>query len=180
MVLFQPWGFRISPKCSWFFRSLCKTLDSIKSHLRIKVVNRNFTSVLEDPWIFEMPINFKPTFVNMSFIGDNLHLNDFIQPDNWNSTHVQQFLSEHISFVSMNLGHIDSSSQNFQVWSSNNCRSIVVSEVYIYLNKSNAKGSPWKGWKNLWRLKTTPRAKFFFFLGFFFMGGSKLWDFFMI
>lgn len=42
-------------------------------------MNPNFTSVVEDPWIFEMPINFKPTFVNMSLIEDILNLNDFIQ-----------------------------------------------------------------------------------------------------
>lgn len=80
--LVQHWNLKIPPKCSWFFRSLCKNLDAIKSNLCLNIVNPNYTSVLRDPWHCETPINLKPTFVNINFVDDNLHINDFIRDVN--------------------------------------------------------------------------------------------------
>lgn len=41
-------------------------------------MNPNSISVLDDPWIFEMHVSLKPTFVNINFIDENFHINNFI------------------------------------------------------------------------------------------------------
>lgn len=133
-----PWKISIPTNCSWFFRSLCKTLESTKSNQRIKTMKPNCTSVLEDSWIFDMPISVKPSFVNMDLIDESLHLNDFIHNDRWSLSHIHQFLSPHINFESLNLGSIDDNNHNIWSWSSKSQGHGIISEVYKTLNASQA------------------------------------------
>ena len=47
--LIHPWSLIIPPKCSWFFRSICKILNSIRPHLCLNIVNPYTSSLLTDP-----------------------------------------------------------------------------------------------------------------------------------
>lgn len=138
------------------FRSLCKNLDSIKSNLKINIVNPNLTSIFGNPWIFEIPVNFKPTFIDMNLLNTNLHLNDFIRDGRWNFNGIQQSLNELFNPANMNLGHIDFNSTNSWAWISSLKGKSIVSEVYSHLNKSSHDYFSWKGWTNLWKLNAPP------------------------
>lgn len=137
----------ITPNCSWFFRSLCKNLDATKIYWKLNLVNLNCTLVLEDLWIFDMPINAKSTFVNMDLLNENLQLNEFIHNDRWSLTSLQQFLSPHITPRFTSLGRLDLQSHNHWVWSSNTHVCNIVFKVYNTLNTSHTETAPWQGWK---------------------------------
>lgn len=124
----------------------------------------NCTLVLENSWIFDMPISIKPSFVNMDLIDESLHLNDFIHNDRWSLSHIHQFLSPHINFESLNLGSIDDNNHNIWSWSSKSQGHGIISEVYKTLNASQAHMDSWKGWKNIWRINSPPKTKFFIWL----------------
>lgn len=73
---------KIFPKCSLFYRSLCKNLEIIKTDLRHGKINPNFTSVFDNQVFFKIPVNLMPTFVNMSFFNENPNLYAFIDDQN--------------------------------------------------------------------------------------------------
>lgn len=54
------WTHLIPLNCSWLFRGLCITTEIIKPYLSINLINPSLTFLLQDPWIFEVPLAFKP------------------------------------------------------------------------------------------------------------------------
>lgn len=132
-------------------------------------MNPNYTSVLGDPWHCETPINLKPTFVNINFVDDNLHINDFIRDVNWNFTSIQQFLGELFILVNMHLKQIDSLATIPGFGKGRN----VVSKVYNHINNSSSDDFSLRGWKNL--RNAALKANFFAWL--FFYGKIKTLDF---
>lgn len=59
------WYHTPPPKCSWFFRGLCKSAMFIKHHCKLHSVNPNNNFLMWDPWLFNIPLALKPTFINM-------------------------------------------------------------------------------------------------------------------
>lgn len=65
---------------------------------------------------FEIPIQFKPTYVNMNLINEELSLSNFIHDGNWNFSSIHLFLSEHFNPPKLDLSSIDPSTVNSWVW----------------------------------------------------------------
>lgn len=59
------------------------TGSNILLHLWINSFNSNCISVLNDPWCFDIPINFKPTFINMDLIDVDIHISRLINESDW-------------------------------------------------------------------------------------------------
>lgn len=154
------WHFKIPPKVSWIFRSLCKTLGANKS---------NCISVLEDPWIFNMPIRLKPTFVNMDINFDSLQLNNFILNDWWDHSFIQHFLSPLIRPAISNLSNIDFSNHNLWTWSSSSLSCSIVLEIYKSLNSTHVQTNPWRVGRTFGKLRLPQEPNSL--SGFCFMGG---------
>lgn len=53
--------------CSWFFRSLCNTAHILKPFMLYNSINPSISSLLFDPWYFEIPTSFKPSFSSCYF-----------------------------------------------------------------------------------------------------------------
>lgn len=110
------WSLVPLPKCSWFFRSLCKTAESIKSQLRINSVCPPNTSFLCDPWCSEIPLAFKPTFLNMNFNLDQIKMKDLISNGSWDNSLLEKIFGAGFNSHSMKLGMINPTSSNTWVW----------------------------------------------------------------
>lgn len=80
----HPWNMRIPPKCSWFFRILCKTMDLIKPYIWINSVNVNTVSFLKDSRCFDTPLYYKPSYLNMDLDLDNIHISEITDNSTWN------------------------------------------------------------------------------------------------
>lgn len=57
------------PNCLTFFKGLCINANILKPFLWINWFNPVVTSLLHHPWMFEIPIAFKPFFINMDHIS---------------------------------------------------------------------------------------------------------------
>lgn len=70
-VDFNCWTNKPLKNVSNFFRALCLAAAKIKSNCWIKECNICKMDFLFDPWLFEIPLAFKPNFINMSMQLDN-------------------------------------------------------------------------------------------------------------
>ena len=50
----------------------------------LTIVNPQLVSFGMDPWWFELPLNFKPTYINMTVDLNSLQASDFIVNSLWN------------------------------------------------------------------------------------------------
>lgn len=152
----HPQNNKIPPKWSQFFGFLCKNLDHIKTNLCINAIDLDSTSILKDPQCLEITICFRPTFVNMNYMDLNVHLADIIENGNWNFNCLNEFLSNNLNSPVKTLGQINPEGAKHWVWlpSSNNIS--MVYTVYASVNSSKDTTNLWEGWKNLWKLTTSP------------------------
>ena len=70
-------------KCSWFYISLCRAADIVRSYMWINIYNPNNTSFLNDPWCFEISLVLRFTFLNMDFGLQSLRRSNFISDSKW-------------------------------------------------------------------------------------------------
>ena len=77
------WNIKILPKCSQFFRSLCKAMDVIRNNLLLAFVDFSSTNFFQDLWCFDIPISYKPCFLNMNSDFDNISVVDVTTNSNW-------------------------------------------------------------------------------------------------
>ncbi|XP_039113706.1 uncharacterized protein LOC120249264 [Dioscorea cayenensis subsp. rotundata] len=133
---FNVWKDSIPVNCSWFFRGLCRTLIQIKPFLWIKNVNPSDVSFLFDPWLFEIPLAFKPTYLNMDLNLDGFSINDFVVDIHWNLAALQRVFGEQINTEAFRLGSIYASDSSHWVWfpKTPHCSSLS-SKVYGQLGK---------------------------------------------
>lgn len=149
------------PNAPSFSSSFAKLWILIKPLIWLNVINPNCTSVLNNPWCFEIPINFKPTFINVDLLDSNIHLADSTDDSNLNFSPNTRHLSNRIDSLIRNSSRIDPDRQkSWVILVSSKCYSII-SAIYILLNDSNFSNYSWQGWKNMWKLNTPPRSKFF-------------------
>ncbi|XP_039145745.1 uncharacterized protein LOC120282984 [Dioscorea cayenensis subsp. rotundata] len=161
---FNFWTDSTPANCSWFFRGLCHNANIIKPHLWLYHFNPAHIDLMLDPWYFEIPLAFKPTFLNMDFDLHLLSLSDLLLNDVWNYTVLHNIFG---AFLNLDYLNINKCSINFAkhwVWfpKANNIKT--TSMVYSHFNNSAGTMNPWDGWRNLWRLKIAPRPKYFMWL----------------
>lgn len=155
------WTFIPPPKCSLFFRGLCRTTDIIKPNLWINVINPFQISIWQHPWIFEIPLNFKPTFINMELDWDNISFTNFYNAFGWN---IQMFTHDFgLNFDSPMISRVKIVQNGSHHWgwfphaNTNKIPTIVSS----FLNSRHCPDENWIAWKNLWKLSASPRVKTF-------------------
>lgn len=72
------WTHTVPFGCSAFFKALSYTASIVKPHIWINCVNPFTTSVMFHPWMFVVPIAFKPMPLNMDVNFDLCHISEFI------------------------------------------------------------------------------------------------------
>ncbi|XP_039138822.1 uncharacterized protein LOC120276159 [Dioscorea cayenensis subsp. rotundata] len=149
-------------QCSWFFKGLLSSAHKLRSCFWIKTVNPNKTSLLYHPWCLDIPLAFKPTYINSDLDLQSMNLCDFLCNDSWDWNKLFMLFGENFLFFTNKLGVIDCRSSNHWVWSPKSGSSKLASSVYHFLNHNHN----WVGWKKLWELNVAPRVKHFIWLVF--------------
>lgn len=86
---FNIWTGKIPSKYSWFFRGMYRNAYHIKPLLWMNTINSTLISFLNDPWYFEIPIAYKPTYLNIDIDIDNMQISDLISDNKWNINQLQ-------------------------------------------------------------------------------------------
>lgn len=86
---FDIWTGNILVRCSWFYRGMCRNAKHIRPFLWLKTINPSITSFLNDPWYFEIPIAFKPTYFNMEIDFDSIQISNLLVDTHWNIHRLQ-------------------------------------------------------------------------------------------
>lgn len=92
------WNDTIPVNCSWFFRGMWHTANLIKPQLWLYNFNPDLTDLLTHPWYFELPLAFKPTYLNMDINLDLMSLSDFFLDNNWNVNLLHDVFGEFLNF----------------------------------------------------------------------------------
>ncbi|XP_039136968.1 uncharacterized protein LOC120274488 [Dioscorea cayenensis subsp. rotundata] len=158
------WTDLIPPRCSWVFRSICKTASILKPNLWINTFNPIQTSFQFDPWLFDVPIAFKPTFLNVSADFSNPTMSELVVNGHWNFSLLESLFGENLSSIISNLSAIDCSGNNTWVWLPNPSKLKISAAVYHHLNLGINHNESWAGWTKIWRLHVAPRVKHFIWL----------------
>ncbi|XP_039120733.1 uncharacterized protein LOC120257304 [Dioscorea cayenensis subsp. rotundata] len=113
---FNPWTDSIISNCSCFYRGLCRTARIIKPHCRILSVNPLKTTFMFDPWYFETPLVYKPTYLSMEENFETLNLTDFLVDSHWNLHSLNLMFGSHLNLETINHAHQDHWDGWGQIW----------------------------------------------------------------
>ncbi|XP_039143960.1 uncharacterized protein LOC120281070 [Dioscorea cayenensis subsp. rotundata] len=155
----HPWSVVSPSKSSWFFKSISRSAQCLKMHLRILRANPNDLDLLRDPCLLDLPILFKPTYLNMDFNFDNLHFSGLFLVDGINTPLFHNIFGHNIDWDWINTIRFDLNSHNHWVWGPSSHFSSVAAAVYDCLISFDI--SPWSGWNCIWKLCILPRTKTF-------------------
>lgn len=77
----------------FLFRGLCAIANGLKPYCWIKSSNPSTTYLFFDSWCFEIPLAFKPNFLNSEIDLISMTLFDFISDNNWDLQKVSFFFA---------------------------------------------------------------------------------------
>lgn len=137
-------------------------MDLVKlcPHL-IKVIGKgNKTSILNDPWCNEIPILYKPTFINVYMMQDG-KVEDLIRGSYWNYEELEGQCAPHLIHGIRNI-HFDSSESDKWIQAVGFIGLPITKSVYkTLLENSHQLGDTDINCKRLWEMKLPPRIKLF-------------------
>lgn len=107
----------------------------------------------------DLPILFKPTYLNMSSDFENLNFADFLYNGSLNTSLIHNIFGYNLDWEWINNIRFDFTSQKFWVWGPHFLRATIASAVYDFLVSSDP--NPWPGWNYIWKLCVLPRIKTF-------------------
>lgn len=102
-----------------FFCGLCRTASIIKPFMCLSSFNLSTSSILLDPWYFEIPIAFKPTYPNMDLDLNSFSFSNLFVSTHWNLQALNHIFGEHLNMSALNHSIIDTQGSNHWVWHPN-------------------------------------------------------------
>ncbi|KAJ0975854.1 hypothetical protein J5N97_017819 [Dioscorea zingiberensis] len=146
-------------KISWTYRGLLTTAREIKGNMSITKVHTN-CSVWYDPWLFNVPINQMPTYVNVNIDIIQLHVVDFLTHEHWDHDKLSEtfpdWLVDHITSLPINYEE----EQTEWKWMHNTKGKSLTAAIYDEFRLKD-QSNLWPGWPKLWRLNVVPKIAIF-------------------
>lgn len=161
---FDIWKGNIPAKCSWFYRGMVHNALIIRSFLWMNSFNPNMTSFLNDPWYFEIPIAYKPTFLNMDIDYSIFQISELLVNIHWDIDQMHFIFGLHINDNVLGQSSISYNQSNHWVWFPNSKGTKLSAKIYSFFNHRRFFGNHWNGWGKIWKLKVAPRVKHFIWL----------------
>lgn len=157
------WIGPILSTCSWFFWGLCQTIYALKHW--VKSLNPDNISFMFDPWYCcDIPITFKPTYLNITLVPESIQLSDIYLGNYWDVNKSYYIFGEHLNTHFLRDCSVDVNGHNHWVWFLESKAKKVSTMVYSHLNSIAAHGQSWECWNYHWRLNIAPRVEHFTWL----------------
>lgn len=149
------WNLHIPPNCSWLFRGIYRVADDIKACIWLQSTNPSMVSFLYDPWCFETPLAFKPTFLNMHLDFERVRVVDFIHNNVYDSQKFLAVFGIDANPLALSHGNITPCDPSQWVWFSKINSKSVTATFYNFHYGRHSYHENWNGWTMLWKLKVS-------------------------
>lgn len=143
------WGNVSQPNVSCFHKDILKTLNVIKPNLHLAACNPNLNNIQEDPWIPDIPLSRKTTFINMNLI-DNIFINSFVLDGAFNIHECSDLYGANLNHVILKDTIFDNVVKNAWLWHLISSYASTVAVIYDYLNSESLNSIVWKVWCPIW------------------------------
>lgn len=110
------WKDKILSKCSWFFRGLCHSAFFLKKFFKINSISPTQTSFLFDPWCFDIPIAYKPTYIHMLIDLNQIIMSNLLVNNQWDVNKLVHIFGLNVNLFAGSMSTIDDLNYNFRVW----------------------------------------------------------------
>ncbi|KAJ0960949.1 hypothetical protein J5N97_001161 [Dioscorea zingiberensis] len=156
---FDMWQNCNQPKVSWTYRGLLNTAKEIKSNVaQVNITPNN--SIWYQPWLFNIPFNRMPTYLNMEIDMTNMQVKDLLTNGQWNYGALESIFSPELAYLILTKQVNPDSVDNMWKWSHNTngktCTAAIYEEYRVKCHSSQ-----WSGWKKLWKLNCVPKVSMF-------------------
>lgn len=121
-----------------FFLCICKTAHLLKPNMWMNTIDLVSTSFMFDPWYFEIPLDFKPTYLNMELDLFSINLTELIVDVHQNLHELHNIFGDHLNTQALALGNNIVEGLNNWVWFPNSKGIHLSNNIHSFLN------SPWK------------------------------------
>lgn len=139
------WSNKASSNCSDFFKGLCLNIDVLKPFLWINCLNPTITSFLFHPWMFEIPIAYKPVYLNMDVNVDNFQIDSLLVNTTWNLDALNMMFGTNFNSLITCHGKTNNDEVNHWVWFHEFKGNKLSSNVYKFLNSKHLEDQEWCG-----------------------------------
>ncbi|XP_039127505.1 uncharacterized protein LOC120263608 [Dioscorea cayenensis subsp. rotundata] len=126
------WSLNTPPNCSAFFKGLNITAYVLKTYLWIKTLNLVLTSFWHHPWMFDIPITFKPVFINMDLNLDNLKIDDLLTNSSLNLNALNTMFGFNWDSPILSYGEINTEENNHWIWFPASQGNKITASVYTF------------------------------------------------
>lgn len=110
----HPWNLKKLPNSSSFYKPILNSADFLKANFKILVCNPLNLNLFMDPCIMDMPIMFKPTYLNMNYSLLDLPFTEIISNNSFNLDILENFFGKNLEWDWISKIRIDFSADN--VW----------------------------------------------------------------
>lgn len=132
----SPWTPGLHSNISNLFKTICKISNVLKPNLCIPICNPAHTNFWDDPWLLDLPLHYKPTFLNMDLL-DNLSFNLIAPEGILDLAMCLDAFGNNFDKNNTNHTAFDFSANNNWTWWPCTPKSSLVAAVYDHLNFSN-------------------------------------------
>ena len=116
---------------------------------------------MNDPWLFDILLAFKPIYINMDLPVNSITISDFLSGSTLNYDDAKTCVNGNFDGSWTSNRVFSHSELNHWNWSLTSHSVRVSTTVYNYLNHSPWDDN-WEGWDTIWRLLVAPWVKTFF------------------
>lgn len=116
---------------------------------------------MERPCIFDLPISYKATFLNMSLHLEDLQFFDLLNSESFCFNTLSNLFGNSLNWDWIGSIKINKAGNNFWIWRHHSCQGSITSTVYDYASSTIPHQAVWKGWSIIWKLPVLPRIKVF-------------------
>lgn len=142
---------------------MLKTLSSIRLGMRRMIGNGRTTSCLMDPWLFNIPLIWLPTFVSTEIQMQDLSVAHFMLNGCWNIDLLDLCFGPELvaSIFDIHIPLLPGDDQ--RVWIGDPKGIPSAKSVYRMLNmpaylNNHANRPEWRGWKIIWDIPVVPKV----------------------
>jgi len=159
---FHPWRSGKKKKKSPLYKAIHNSMESMKDGLIKQLGDGKSTSILDDPWVFEIPIAIKPTLINMDLQFGNRKVSWLLSKGSWRCNRLLELFGESLAMAIFSLPIPVAKTHDDWIWMHQPNGQPSVKSIYEFIHRDpqNTK-TCWPGWTKIWKLKVAPRIKTF-------------------